>query len=191
MTTTVPSRRPEVTERGSNTWLPLLLILALIAPTGCSEQDESEADTGTIATTGATTPTVATTDAVTSSDEVVASFNGTTCTYRGPERVSPTEAVTVSFTNESDVKAELFITTFRSEELEEVLSLIGAGDVGPDPADLPSPSSFAIELASDPGETTTHNVLLVPGTWIVDCHTYEPGVQGPAHLWFVGALESS
>ena len=74
--------------------------------------------------------------------------------------------------------------------MEEVLSLIGGEAV-----DRPTGFGFiavAVELQIDPGgETVSRDVLLSQGTWVVDCHTIEPSAQGPAQLWFVGAIESS
>lgn len=170
--------------------LGLVQLLALLALASCSG-DNAEEVTGTDATTVVTSTSVATTEATSPPNAVVVSFDGTSCTYQGPEQVSPSEPVSFSFTNESELKAAVFVTGGRTEaELEEALSLIGQ-DVAADQLSGHGQPRMAAEVQVDPGQTRTHTALLMPGTWIVDCHTYEPGVTGPTHFWFVGALESN
>lgn len=177
----------------------ILTVVSLVA--GCTGSDDTADETNATgptttlaaATTVAApaTTAVATTAVVSSSDAVVASFDGVTCTYQGPERSSPTALLTVSFTNESDEIAGLTIRNFERLDVEEIRALIGE-DIDHDQLpDIPGAAFGAKFETFDPGESMTQNVLLAPGTWVVDCHTYELGeVGGPAHHWFVGVIES-
>lgn len=177
----------------------ILTVVFLIA--GCSSSDDTAdvattaapvttvAPDGTVAAPATTTTAVVTTEAVPASDGVVANFDGATCTYRGPERVSPTAPLAISFTNESDVTAGLFVVSPRSEELEEIRSLIGQ-DLEADHPARPLPNVIALEMKADPGESAAQEVLLGPGIWIVDCRTWKPGIVGAAHVWFVAVVES-
>ena len=168
-------------------WLSLVPVFALLAVTACSGEDGSSTSTASSpSTTSADTTTTslaATEDAAT--EDIVAVFDGTTCAYEGPDEASPTAILSVRFVNQSTVPAELFITTSHGEVLERQLSLVGTDVAGDSDLDA-SPDAFALELGSDPGESNTGNVLLAPGTWIVDCHT-----TGGGHFWFVAAIESS
>jgi hypothetical protein len=125
----------------------------------------AEAATVSETTTTAVSRAPATTVAATTSASplIVASFDGETCLYEGPEQVSATEMLTVGFTNESDLTAGLFVTTFRGEVLEELVSLIGQ-DIEPDVLGGALGISIAAELLIGPGETKTQNLLLGPGT---------------------------
>ena len=162
-------------------WLTLGWALALVAVTACSGDDGS-GDATEPAPTTTTTRAVTTTQPPAAVEDIVAVFDGTTCTYEGPDQATPASVLSIRFTNKSDEPAELFITTSEGADLEESLSLIGT-DVGPDQTG--GIDAIAIELASDPGESATGNVLLAPGTWIVDCHT-----TGGGHFWFIAAIES-
>ena len=180
----------------------MLTVVLLIA--GCTGSDDSADETTTAApaTTVAPAETVAasaptTTASVTAEagpiDGVVASFDGTTCIYQGPEQVSPTAPFTISFTNESDVTAALFITGHEGRQLEEMRSLIGQDvDKRQETATEAQTSGvrLPVQIQVEPGESFTQNALLETGIWMVDCHIYEPGFGGPAHMWYVGIIES-
>jgi len=179
----------------------ILTVVSLVA--GCTGSDDTADETTTtgptttlaaattVAAPATATTVVATTEVVSSSDAVVASFDGVTCTYQGPERVSPTEPLTVSFTNESDEIAGLTIRNFERLDVEEIRALIGEDLDHDQLPEIPGAGFGAEFVGFDPGESMTQNVLLASGTWVVDCHTYELGeVGGPAHHWFVGVIES-
>jgi hypothetical protein len=162
-----------------------LVVGGCTSGTGSVEMTVPPATTTTM--TAATTSTVATTTSTASGPSMVASFDGETCTYDGPEQVSVGEIVALSFTNRSALKAGLFVTAYTSEDLEEIRPLIGS-DIEPDSLSGSSRSIVA-ELLIDPGETTEQDHLLPPGTLVIDCQTRMPEVHGPAHLWLVGILE--
>jgi hypothetical protein len=170
----------------------LVGIALVLLATACTEDESSEPApaAGTTATTStslaATTSTVTTTTTKPPGPSMVASFDGETCTYEGPEQVSPTKIISLSFTNQSDLTAGLYVVSYRSEVLEEIRSLIGS--------DIRSvvsggPRSVAAELQADPGETKDVNILLPPGPWVAQCHTFMPGQSGATHMWLVDILE--
>lgn len=176
--------------------IALLMVVFLIAACTSSDDTADDATSEAPATTVAPAATVAATAPATTAlvtpeagpgDGVIASFDGTTCTYQGPEEVSPTAPFTVSFTNESDVTAALSILGYEGEDFEELRSLIGQ-----DREFLPPVGGVlgGASLEAEPGESTTQNALLEQRTWIVNCHTFEPGVHGPAHIWYIGIIES-
>ena len=181
--------------------LPAAILTVVLLIAGCTGSDDSADETTTAApattvapaetvAASATTTTTSVTTEAGSIDGVVASFDGTTCTYQGPEQVSPTSPVAISYTNESDVTAALFITGHEGEGLEEMRSLIGQDVDTRQETGAEAGVRMGVEMQSEPGETTTQSALLAEGTWVVDCHTYEPGVHGPAHMWYVGIIES-
>ena len=181
--------------------IPATILMVVLLIAGCTGSDDSADETTTAApattvapaetvAASATTTTASATTEAGSIDGVVASFDGTTCTYQGPEEVSPTSPVAVSFTNESDVTAALFITGHEGEGLAEMRSLIGQDVDTRQEADAEGWARIGVEMQAEPGETTTQSALVAEGTWVVDCHIYEPGVFGPTHMWYVGIIES-
>ena len=93
--------------------IPTVILTVVVLIVGCTSGDDTAEEPTTAApvTTVAPAATVAaTTEATTTttpptSSQVVASFDGERWSYGGPDQVTATEPLLLSFTNESDVIA--------------------------------------------------------------------------------------
>jgi len=176
--------------------LAVILTVAFLI-VGCSSSDDT-ADRPTTAapdTTVAPAATVAakteatTTTTPTTSPEVVASFDGERWSYEGPDQVTATEPLSLSFTNESDVKAGVDNIGYgEGVTVEELQAQIGR-DYDMAAEGPPETGRLLNENRSDPGETISQNTLMLPGVYSIVGVTFAPDITGPDRVRTLGVFE--
>lgn len=115
-----------------------------------------------------------------------ATFDGETCTYSGPDAVRSDE-IDATFVNRSDEPAALSFISLQDESARaDELALIGTR-ITVEGA-LPGPQvRLAGVLEANPGQEATRDAPLSPGTYFLDCVTFDG--PAPDEVWRIAVVE--
>ena len=165
----------------------LLLILCVLAMAACGVDDATEtgddAPAATTATTVATTST-ATAEADTGLLEIVGTYDGEDCSYKGPETASIDDEFGLRLVNDSADAVHLLLWLIPPDRLTDIEPLIGSDG---DPSDKASLKRTFYTESGPFAESSARAFLAAPGTYVVECVSWDGAT--PIHVWWLAALE--
>jgi hypothetical protein len=122
-----------------------------------------------------------------SSGSPTATFDGQTCDFDGPDKVSA-GGVEMTLTNTSgEFVALAFLELPGNEERRaQALALVGS-DFAIPPEEDPDGAQVVGFLMAEPGEEVVEEAALPSGSYVVDCATFDG--ERPSHAWRAAVLE--
>ena len=156
-------------------WLILSASVVLLLAS-CGDTADDSTDT----TLAATTTTAA---AATGPLELVATYDGESCSYEGPETATLSDEISLTLVNDSADAVILKVNLIPPDRLTDIEPLVGS-DTDYSGEKRLYPTFYA--EAGPFGESSARAFLPAPGAYFVECAL---GGAIPTHVWWLAALE--
>ena len=126
-------------------------------------------------------------EATTATAAVAVTFDGTNCSYEGPAEWTMTDEFTLGFQNDSTLVASAIVTRVDLDWGPDP-NLVGTDFEHYVPPEVQPGFFFTVTAHAQPGgDGSTVEFLTVPGTYVVDCQSFENAT--PSHVWRTATIE--